>query len=284
MNRFFIASSVLFSGALLANREAAVQSSVEDVIPVVDSGLSTLSNSTSILERSFDASSPLVFFVLLTLILMSITTWAIFFAKWFYLRKIEKRTSSFLNSFEESRSLKELHSHLDDLSYSPLKEVFKMGYRELLRTGELKSTKSHTELSIGASMDNLKRTIHKTKLKERRQLQSYMTFLAISASSCPFIGLFGTVWGIMTAMEGIARSGSTSLATVAPGISEALIATAFGLLAAIPAVVAYNIAGSKIRSIMSSIDLFTADFLNVVERFFVSQSSAEKSKTETLGV
>ena len=97
-----------------------------------------------------------------------------------------------------------------------------------------------------------------------------MSVLAISASASPFIGLFGTVWGIMGAFEGIARTGSASLAAVAPGISEALIATAFGLAAAIPAVVGYNIFASRVRGVVANIDGFSADFLNIVERYLVT--------------
>jgi biopolymer transport protein TolQ len=203
---------------------------------------------------------------------MSVATWAIFFSKWIYLSKLEKRSSAFLHSFLESRSMKELNNRLDEHSYSPLRVVFQVSYAELLKNYNPKDPAAALpDIAIGAAMDNLKRSIHKTKLNQRRQLERFLSFLAISASSCPFIGLFGTVWGIMSAFEGIAQSGSTSLATVAPGISEALIATAFGLAAAIPAVVGYNIASHKIRNIMGCIDLFTADFLNIIERFFVSE-------------
>lgn len=250
----------------IAAREAPSNPPVATTI--IDNSASI--GSTTIVGRSLESGGPIVLAVLLILVFMSIATWALLFSKWFYLRKLEKRTSIFLSTFVESRSLKELNGRLDEHAYSPLREVFKTGYAELMKSSHLREHSTHPEMAIGAAMDNLKRTIHKAKLTERRQLERFLSFLAISASSCPFIGLFGTVWGIMSAFEGIAQSGSTSLATVAPGISEALIATAFGLAAAIPAVIAYNIASNKIRSIMGSIDLFTADFLNIIERFFVS--------------
>lgn len=265
----FIFFLLFLASPCLATREAPPPTAAPKAVAVLENSASSIGNS-SIFGRSFSTGSPLVLVVLLILMFMSVATWAILFSKWLYLRKLEKRSSSFLRAFVDARSLKELHGRLDEHSYSPLREVFKMGYAELLKNSHLKEQTTNFEMGVGAAMDNLKRNIHKTKLSERRQLERFLSFLAISASSCPFIGLFGTVWGIMSAFEGIAQSGSTSLATVAPGISEALIATAFGLAAAIPAVIAYNIASNKIRGIMSTIDLFTADFLNIVERFFVS--------------
>ena len=121
--------------------------------------------------------------------------------------------------------------------------------------------------------------MHKARLLEKRRLERYLPILATIASASPFIGLFGTVWGIMGAFEGIARTGSASLAAVAPGIAEALIATAFGLAAAIPAVMGYNLANAKIRSILTFLDGFVSDFMNIVERYFVS----DKTKNQTTG-
>lgn len=267
----------------LATREAPQTAAAST--PVVETSLPNLD--TTSLGRSLHSGGPIVMFVLVVLMLMSVATWAILFSKWIYLRKLEKRSTAFLRTFVESRSLKDLNNRLNDYASSPLKEVFKTAYAELLKNSHLKEQVTLPEIAIGAAMDNLKRTIHKTKLNERRQMERFLSFLAISASSCPFIGLFGTVWGIMSAFEGIAQSGSTSLATVAPGISEALIATAFGLAAAIPAVIAYNIASNKIRGIMGTIDIFSADFLNITERFFVSdrkQSTHAEQGRATPGV
>ncbi len=144
----------------------------------------------------------------------------------------------------------------------------------------MKEKSSQPELALGVTVDNLNRSIQKTKLNERRQLERYLPLLAVSASASPFIGLFGTVWGIMASFEEIARTGSSSLAAVAPGISEALIATAFGLAAAIPAVIGYNIAVNKIRGLSSQMDSFSSDFLNIVQRYLVLDQDQNKKKNK----
>ena len=137
-------------------------------------------------------------------------------------------------------------------------------------------------LGIKAAMENLTRSLDKASLTERKRLENYLPLLATIASAAPFIGLFGTVWGIMGAFRGIAASGSASLAAVAPGISEALIATAFGLAAAIPAVMGYNLANARIRGLMVFINGFQADFLNIVERYMVSDKSKSASNNSPL--
>ncbi|MBP6217871.1 MAG: MotA/TolQ/ExbB proton channel family protein [Oligoflexales bacterium] len=228
----------------------------------------------SVVQRSLSAG-PVVFSVLMLLLGLSVLTWAVIIAKWIYLRRMEKNSQIFLRSFWESRSLNELNTSLGHFAYSPVKEVFRNCYAELIKGSQLKDTAFALNLAIEAALDNLTRTLQKTRANERRSLERFLWLLANCASASPFIGLFGTVWGIMSAFEGIARSGSTSLATVAPGISEALIATAFGLGAAIPAVVAYNLAHVKIRALVSHIDSFGADFLNIVERYLVTDRNRQ---------
>jgi biopolymer transport protein TolQ len=201
---------------------------------------------------------------------MSVATWAIVIAKIIYMTRITKTTDGFIKSFWDSRSLNDLNSRLSEYPYSPVREVFRSGYAELVRGSQLRDQVSTSEIAITAAMDNLHRALGKSKLFERRRMEKFLSILAISASASPFIGLFGTVWGIMRAFEGIARTGSASLAAVAPGISEALIATAFGLAAAIPAVIGYNLFSSRIRGQLASIDGFVADFLNIVERYLVT--------------
>jgi biopolymer transport protein TolQ len=201
---------------------------------------------------------------------MSVATWAIVVAKFVYMARIQKTTDGFIKSFWDSRSLNDLNSRLSEHPYSPVREVFRSGYAELVRGSQLRDQASTTEIAVTAAMDNLHRALSKSKLFERRRMEKFLSILAIRASSSPFIGLFGTVWGIMRAFEGIARTGSASLAAVAPGISEALIATAFGLAAAIPAVIGYNIFSSRVRGQVASIDGFTSDFLNIVERYLVT--------------
>jgi len=211
-----------------------------------------------------------VFLVLLILVGLSVTTWAALVAKWWNLNNLSKTGESFIKSFWDSRSLNDLNSRLSEYPYSPVREVFRSGYAELVRGSQLRDQATSTEMAVSAALDNLGRALNKAKSVERRRMERFQTLLAISASASPFIGLFGTVWGIMSAFEGIARSGSASLAAVAPGISEALIATAFGLAAAIPAVVGYNIFSARIRGHMTSIEGFSADFLNIVERYLVT--------------
>ena len=220
-----------------------------------------------------------VFTVLLTLVLMSIATWAIAIAKWISLRKVDVVSKEFVKSFWDSRSLNDLHGRLRDFKYSPMREIFRTGYSELVRANQLRDQTTSLPVAVNAAVENLTRSLTKAKNLERNRLERYLTVLAISASAAPFIGLFGTVWGIMGAFEGIARSGSTSLAAVAPGISEALIATAFGLAAAIPAAIGYNIAASQLRSQSARMDGFISDFLNIVERYLVSDRSKAAGMT-----
>lgn len=212
----------------------------------------------------------IVFACLLILIGLSILTWAVVISKTIYLSRIQKTADAFIKSFWDSRSLNDLNGRLGEYPYSPVREVFRSGYAELVRGSQLKDQAATSELAVNAALDNLNRALTKAKNFEKRRMEKFMGLLAITSSVSPFIGLFGTVWGIMTAFEGIARSGSASLAAVAPGISEALIATAFGLAAAIPAVVGYNIFAGRVRGQVVNIDGFSADFLNIVERYLVT--------------
>lgn len=238
-----------------------------------------LTTATSVIDRMLMAG-PVVSLVLLILASMSVFTWAIFLSKWLYLKRIHKNCEAFIKSFWDSRSLNDLNSRLLDYPYSPVREVFRSGYAELVRGSQMRESgnQTHSELAMRVAIDNLSRSLQKSRQTEKQQLERYLPVLAISASACPFIGLFGTVWGIMTAFEGIARSGSSSLAAVAPGISEALVATAFGLAAAIPAAVGYNIAAYRIRGMMAHLDGFGHDFLNIVERYLFTDKFSNQNR------
>ena len=225
----------------------------------------------------------IVFSVLMILVCLSILSWAIVVAKLMYLRRVDALSDKFVKSFWESRSLNDLNGRLADFPYSPIREVFRSGYAELVRGTQLKDQAPSSELALHVAVDNLTRSLGKSKASERKKLEKYLSFLAITASASPFIGLFGTVWGIMGSFEGIARTGSASLAAVAPGISEALIATAFGLAAAIPAVVGYNIFNNRIRGSMIQVDGFVADFLNIVERYLVSDRPKSSAASVSVG-
>jgi biopolymer transport protein TolQ len=222
-----------------------------------------------------------VFTCLLLLIGFSVVTWAVVVGKFVFLHKIQKTNDAFIKSFWDSRSLNDLNSKLADYPYSPVREVFRSGYAELVRGSQLRETAITNEVAISAALDNLNRSLGKAKAHEKRRMEKFMPLLAIVSSASPFVGLFGTVWGIMGAFEGIARSGSASLAAVAPGISEALIATAFGLAAAIPAVIGYNIFASRVRNLAGNIDGFIADFLNIVERYLVSDRQKGQAVTSS---
>ncbi|MCC6809689.1 MAG: protein TolQ [Deltaproteobacteria bacterium] len=214
-------------------------------------------------------SGPIGFGTLLLLAAFSIVSWAIIFSKWRSLRRAQSQSVSFLETFWQSKRLDAIFQVADKLPMSPLAQIFRSGYIELAKlkkqqesgTGE----KSMSELG---GLENIERSMRRASLAELTQLEALVPFLATTGSTAPFIGLFGTVWGIMKAFRDIGRMGSANLATVAPGISEALVATAAGLLAAIPAVMAYNYFTAKIRVLGSEMENFQADFLNIVKRHF----------------
>lgn len=266
-----LTSCIGWIGLALA-QDAATNTSVKPGDVALDQIAEMSIGSANIFERSIQ-SGPVVFAVLLTLVCLSIAAWAVVVSKIIYLRKIDKCNHAFIKSFWDSRSLNDLNSRLQEYPYSPAKEVFRTAYAELVRGSQLKDHSVFPEWAIQAAIENLIRALQKAKGVERRHLERFLSILAITASVSPFIGLFGTVWGIMSSFESIAQTGSSSLAAVAPGISEALIATAFGLAAAIPAVIGYNLANNKIRGLLSHIDGFGADFLNIVQRYLVSDKA-----------
>ena len=186
--------------------------------------------------------------VLGVLLLFSLISWIIIFAKYIRLAKITRQSDRFVAFFRKSKRFSEVNTVAGELGDSPLTTLFKAGYAEL--DAQIKAVRPEespvTTMSLQAgkllikNISGVERALERAIGIEVTRLTANMTFLATTASACPFIGLFGTVWGIMRSFEGIAAANSTSLAVVAPGIAEALFATAMGLAAAIPAVVAYN--------------------------------------------
>lgn len=215
----------------------------------------------------FTSGGPVGILILLLLVALSIATWALIFERWKALRHLQTMSDDFMQEFWESKSLSDLNAKLKDLEYSPAREVFRSGYNEMVRVLQVREKRG---LSSNAplSIDTVRRALAKARQLEEVQLSRNMTFLAVSASACPFIGLFGTVVGIIRAFHDIGLSGSSSLAAVAPGISEALIATALGLAAAIPAVVAFNFFNGRARQQVLVLEGFSTDFLNILERHF----------------
>lgn len=185
-------------------------------------------------------------FVLALLLLFSIVSWAIIIQKWRHFSKADKETRDFMRAYESTRSPQELYAVSKRHLVSPEASLFRAVYSE----------KAYTE------RDELKRMLRRYSALEGTRLQRYLNFLATTGSSTPFIGLFGTVWGIMNAFRGIGTAGSASLAVVAPGIAEALIATAIGLAAAIPAVIAYNYFLSRSNRMIIEMEDFSEELID----------------------
>ncbi|MEK6779521.1 MAG: protein TolQ [Candidatus Deferrimicrobiota bacterium] len=212
-------------------------------------------------------AGPIVKLVLLLLIVFSIVSWAIIFLKFKLFKGIERNQAEFVKSFAEGKSLAVLFDQAEKSERTPLTEVFRTGYLELTRIQRGRGPESAPAVRGGAfPMDNIERAMRKAANEEAALMETYLPFLATTGTATPFIGLFGTVWGIMNAFSGIAATGSATLATVAPGIAEALIATAAGLVAAIPSVMAYNYFLNRVRTIAMRIDSFTIEFVNFLER------------------
>ncbi len=213
--------------------------------------------------------------VLLILLLFSIASWSVIAFKLWELRRVGIQTASFLEVFRQSNKFSEVQAVCKSLEASPLTGIFRAGYAELnaqLRQPEpsggidqLNEPPPHPTLR---SFDALDRALLRATTIEVNRVEERVPFLATTASITPFIGLFGTVWGIIGAFQGIGTAGSTNLAVVAPGIAEALVATAAGLFAAIPAVYFYNHLTQKVKLLASMMDDFSLEFLNIAERNF----------------
>jgi biopolymer transport protein TolQ len=220
-------------------------------------------------------SSPLSKGVLLILLLFSALSWAIVFAKSLQFRRAERDTGTFLQVFRKSTKFSEVQSICPSVPASPLVGIFQAGYAELnlqLRRDAPKDTEGRPAASAGRptlkSLDAVDRALLRATTVEVAKLEKRVPFLATTASITPFIGLFGTVVGIMVAFTRIGAEGSTSLAVVAPGIADALIATAAGLFAAVPAVYFYNSFTGRVKDFASQMDDFALEFLNICERNF----------------
>jgi biopolymer transport protein TolQ len=199
-----------------------------------------------------------------------VVSWAIIFLKYRYYRKIKKDNELFNADYLRSTKLSDVLPAAKKYSFSTTAEVFRVGYAELTKMNKPlnDSAQGSDEISL-SSLDNLERSMNKACNTEMTKLESALGFLATTGSASPFIGLFGTVWGIMDTFKGIGARGSATLAIVAPGISEALIATAAGLAAAIPAVIFYNYFLTQSKNMVQEMDNFAAEFLNIVERYLV---------------
>ena len=204
-------------------------------------------------------TGPVAKIVLLVLLGFSVFSWAIIYIKWRRLRQMHAQEEGFLRAFRKARKLSELNVILENFPPHPLKTLFEAGYRELCdQVG-----------NPGGPVKNpnaLTRALQISSSQQLSQLEENLSWLATTGAITPFIGLFGTVWGIMDAFLGLGAAGAASLRAVGPGVAEALVATAAGLFVAVPAVIAYNQFLSKIRAMATRMDNFSLEFLNAAER------------------
>jgi biopolymer transport protein TolQ len=222
-------------------------------------------------------SGPVVKIVLLILLFFSVLSWAIIFSKLRLIKRADRESRAFLRVFWEGKQLSSIFADSKKLRNSPTAEVFRAGYVELSKLSQVQSNPDNprkvtdpTTLNFELSgVDNINRAMRQASTTELTKLERGLGFLATTGSATPFIGLFGTVWGIMDAFRGIGIRGSATLAVVAPGISEALIATAAGLAAAIPAVVAFNYYINRIKVLSAEMENFSAELLNIIKRHFL---------------
>jgi biopolymer transport protein TolQ len=214
------------------------------------------------------SSGWIVLSVLGLLIFLSVWSWAITIAKFLQFRRARAKSAEFSDLFWESRNFARIDDSSRRLQASPLARVFGSGYRELTHILQEMSGgggSADLETNLGA----IERAMKRAELTESHRLEKGLTFLATTASAAPFVGLFGTVWGIMNAFHGLSQVKGTTLQAVAPGISEALVATAVGLAAAIPAAAAYNYFAVAVRQFRQSMNSFCDEFLNIARRHFV---------------
>ncbi len=206
--------------------------------------------------------------VMITLLVFSVVSWAIIIIKQVMFKRIKTASENYIELFWASKTLSEAYEAAREYTLSPEAAVFVSGFNELKKISSARTAHSGEEtLEMQlATMENLKRAVRKAQLIESERFGRSLSFLATTGSATPFIGLFGTVWGIMTSFQDIGIRGSASLAIVAPGISEALVATAAGLAVAIPAVIFYNFFSNKQADVETEVENFTTDFLNLIER------------------
>lgn len=218
----------------------------------------------SVLQANF-----FVQFLLLLMIALSVISWAIIYSKQKQLNELKDANEKFSDVFWKASSLESVFERVSESSTSNLGRIFRSAYMELQRIAESGlANKNETDAPRLSGLDNLERSLRKGIESEVSQAESRLSFLATTGSTAPFIGLLGTVIGIMTSFSNIAASGSASLAVVAPGISEALFSTAVGLFAALPAVAAYNVFVGRVRKLEMDLNSFGSDFLNIAKRNF----------------
>ncbi|HVZ72451.1 MAG TPA: protein TolQ [Polyangia bacterium] len=214
-------------------------------------------------------ASPVVKGVLALLILMSLASWFVIGSKTLFLSNAASRSAKFQDAFWKTGRLDEIWRISEASPPSPVSEVFRAGYTELakLQKRRQEAPDAASEELLG-DIESVQRALDRARTVAITDMESRVPLLGTTASAGPFIGLFGTVWGIMNSFRNIGAKGAANLATVAPGIAEALVTTAIGLMAAIPAVMAYNYLSRRIRVLSAEMETFSSDFLNIVRRRF----------------
>jgi len=211
--------------------------------------------------------------VMIMLMGASVWSWAIIFDKWITFNKISFRASRFENYFWSGESLEKLYNRIKDTTTDPMARTFCAGMHEWKLSLDTGKVTYDGNLHAGLQQ-RIERAMATTINREMGSLERYMSFLGTVGSTAPFIGLFGTVWGIMNSFSAIAGSQNTSLAVVAPGIAEALFATAMGLVAAIPAVIAYNKFSTDLNRYGDRLEGFTSEFSSILSRHFDKQGGS----------
>jgi biopolymer transport protein TolQ len=214
-------------------------------------------------------TGPVVQAVLLLLIFYSVVSWAVIISKWQSYRRAERESDRFLDVFSNMKSLEDIFAETKNYSSSHVSNVFRAGFIELQKLLAKSQDKQSSAHILTAGLENIQRALRKASVSESLRHEKLLPWLATIASTAPYIGLFGTVWGIMSAFQGLAQGGPATIQRVAPGISEALIATAVGLAAAIPAVMAYNSFSSRLKRFRVDMDGFSTDFTNILKRHYL---------------
>jgi biopolymer transport protein TolQ len=207
-------------------------------------------------------ASPIAKFVLILLLLFSIYSWAIIITKWLWLRRAENESNRFLSRFHSGAKLTDLYQGENGSDESPMGRIFMAGYDEI--TSQIDAAGGRV-----TSIDALNRVLQSATIGEVSKMERSLSWLATTANASPFIGLFGTVVGIIIAFQGLTTASASSIQAVAPGIAEALIATAAGIGAAVPAAIFYNLFLNKIKMLTAKMDRFSLELLNLVERHYI---------------
>src|SRR5687768_6639869 len=233
---------------------------MQDILSLVVGAASDLSM-WSLVQQA----SPVVKGVMALLAVMSVLCWYIIGYKYLYVRRAARETELFTESFWRSRDIEHIYKAAQGLRNSPVSAMFLAGYSELAKLSADQSSGRDRE----ADLANIQRSLRKAQTAETTKLETAIPFLATTGASAPFIGLFGTVWGILVSFRSFASLEQVTIKTVGPNIAEALLATAIGLVAAIPAVMAYNYFVRRIRVQISAMETFEHDYLNIIRRHFL---------------